>query len=128
MFRAQLNCRKVSCQQKIADLKLIIKCARKSTADQKIELPIREKSLKPLAANFFSHAGMENFNRAIIDFAATYPDAIPVNARFVPDFAQECRAFRWQSKRDCNHCLICLAQMFSSFAFRCPFDDMHNKP
>jgi adenine-specific DNA glycosylase len=118
MFRAQVNCRKVSCQQKIADVKLIIKCARKSTADQKIELPIREKFLKPLAANFLSDAGVENFNRAIIDFAATYPDAISINERLVPDLAQECRAFRSQSKRDCNHRLIRPAQMFSSFAFR----------
>src|SRR5438445_460510 len=87
----------------------MIKRAGKSSADQKLELLIREKFSHVLPANPLSDAGMKNFNFAIIDVAAYYPDAISISARFIPEPAQKLRAFRRQSKRDRNHSLICFA-------------------
>src|SRR6266404_3602102 len=46
---------------------------------------------------------MKDFNVTIIDVAANYPDAISISARFIHQPPQKFRAFRRQSKRDCDH-------------------------
>jgi hypothetical protein len=71
-----------------------------------------KKARHPLTACFFSNAGMENLNRAIIDLAANYSDALAMTPGFIAEAAQECRAFGRQSKRDRNHQLTCLQQVF----------------
>src|SRR5947208_16977873 len=57
---------------------------------------------------------MENFNGAMIDLAANRLNAISASPRFIPEMAQECRAFRRQSKRDRNHraSTICTTKLF----------------
>jgi hypothetical protein len=81
----------------------IVKRACKTGANQTIELLIRKKARNPLATCFFSNASMENLNRAIIDLAANCSDAAAMARGFIAEAAQECRAFRRQSKRDRNH-------------------------
>jgi hypothetical protein len=107
----EVNRREILRQQQIADAQFLVKRACKSSADQKLELLIPEKSPYPLAANFLSDSGMNDFNVAIIEIAPDYPDAISISPRFIPEQPQKFRAFRRQGKRDRNH-FICLAQMF----------------
>src|SRR5919201_1609971 len=64
---------------------------------------VLQKSCHAVPANLFSNAGMKDFNGMIIDLAANCTDAIAIGGRFIEQTAQEFRALRWQSKRDCNH-------------------------
>jgi len=92
-------------------LHFIVERACKSSADQKLESLILKKLSYSFPADFLSHAGVKDFNVAVIDVAVSYPDAISISARFILEPLQKFRAFRRQGKRDRNH-LICLAQMF----------------
>src|SRR5919106_7021280 len=87
-----------------------------------------KKVCHPLTACFFSDAGMENFDRPIIDLAADCPDAIAISTRFIAETAQEFPAFRRQSKRDRNHCLLWLCIKSSRSILLCRrLDDLHNE-
>jgi hypothetical protein len=107
-----LNSREIFRKQEITDVQFIVKRACKTGANQTIELSILKKAPDPLTACFFSNAGMEDLNRAIFDLPANCSDALAIFPGFIPKAAQECRAFRWQSKRDRNHQLICLQPVF----------------
>jgi hypothetical protein len=98
-----LNGREIFRKQEITGMQFIVKRARKTGANQTIELSILKKARHPLTARFFADAGIENLNRAIVDLAATCFDALTITLGFICVVAQECRAFRWQSKRDRNH-------------------------
>jgi len=113
MHLAWLNGREIFRKQEITGVQFIIKRACKTGANQTIELSILKEARHPLTACFFANAGMENLNRAIVDLAANCFDALAITLGFIAEATQECRAFRWQSKRDRNHQLICLQQRFS---------------
>jgi hypothetical protein len=106
-----LNGREIFRKQEITGAQFIVERACKTGANQTIELSILKKARHPLTACFFSNAGMENLNRAIIDLAANYSDALAMTPGFIAKAAQECQAFGRQSKRDRNHQLICLQQV-----------------
>jgi hypothetical protein len=103
----EVNRREILRQQQIAEAQFLVKRACKSSADQKPELLILEKSPYPLAANFLSDSGVKDFNVAIIEIASDYPDAISISPRFIPEQPQKFRAFRRQSKRNGNHRITC---------------------
>ena len=107
-----LNGREIFRKQEITGVQFIVKRACKTGADQTIELSILKKARHPLAACFFPNASMENLNRAIVDLAANCFDPLAITLGFIAEATQECRAFSWQSKRDRNHQLICLQQIF----------------
>jgi hypothetical protein len=86
---AQFSCREIFREQEIADVQSIVKRACKTGTDQTIELPILKKLRHPLPADFFSDAGMNNFNRAAIDLAADYPDAIAISFGFFVEATQK---------------------------------------
>jgi len=98
-----LNSREIFRKQEITGVQPIVKRACKTGADQTRELSILKKTRHPLTAELFSNAGMENLNRAVIDPAANCFDAVAVTPGFIAEAAQECRAFRRQSKRNRNH-------------------------
>ena len=88
-------------------MQFIVKRARKTGANQTIELSILKKAGHPLVACFFADAGMENLNRAIVDLAVDHFDTIAIARGFLVESAEEFRALRGQSKRDRNHRVIC---------------------
>jgi hypothetical protein len=84
-----LSGRKIFREQEIADVQLIVKRACKTGTDQICELPMLQKDCHPLPTNLFSHAGVKNVNRAVLDFATDYFDAILIAPGFLVETAQE---------------------------------------
>ena len=84
----------------------------KSSADQKIELLIFEKSSDALPADVFTDAGVNDFDWTMPDRAANDPNAISIDARFISEPAQEFRALSRQCKCNRNPCheILCLNQ------------------
>ena len=105
MRLTQIDRREISREQQIADSQLIIERTCKSRADQAVELLILfaaangscgvQKFSQPLSADLLPDTGMKNFNRAILDLAANYSDAITLGTGLVCQAAQEFRAFGW---------------------------------
>src|SRR4026209_1015053 len=103
-----MNGGKILCQKEITDFQIIVERSGKAGTDQTVELlilfatanPFRrtaggQKFSKSLSANLFAHAGMKNFNRALLDFAANCSDTIALSMRFIAETAQKFRAFGW---------------------------------
>src|SRR4030095_5762595 len=108
-----LKGREIFRKQEITGVQFIVKRSCKTGANQTLELSILKKACHPLMACFCADAGVKHLNRAIVDLAANCFDSLAITPGFIAEATQECRAFRWQSKRDRNHQLICLQQRFS---------------
>lgn len=100
---ALLDGREIFRNEEITGVQSIVKRACKTGANQTIELSILKKARHPLATYFFSNAGMENLNRAIVDLAANCSYALAMTRGLIAEAAQECRAFHRQCKRDRDH-------------------------
>src|SRR4051812_36109352 len=78
----------------------------KSSADQKIELLVFEKLCNPFRADFFTDAGVNDFDETMADRAANDVYAVPISARSVSEPAQEFRTLRRQRKCNPNACHV----------------------
>jgi hypothetical protein len=79
----KVDCGKILRQKKIANSQIVRKRSCEAGTDQTIELLACQKFSNALAADFFSDAGMKDFNHPIIDPAANYLDAVAISPGFI---------------------------------------------